>query len=338
MRIPIHYHVYPNTGDWSYEYSSNSEQGEKTGCQCECEDTLKEYRDKLQEIEAQIRQLYKNLSDQLSSHETNGRIHVSAEDRERWNNNSGGTPVQINIDSDLSLSSENPVMNKTITSALSDYVTLRQLERMIDGLVSRSELKAVAFTGKYYDLLDIPENTCDCNKIVDMFAVGRIGYVQYRMDGTPLEVSVTDNIINVSYGTEDTKLSINSLGNTLYFKQHREGEPWIIPDVSTDVDLSEYITETDSDQKYLIPEDKYLTPTQAEELYQPKQESRSVMMTTAQYRALVESDQVDNNTYYFTYEGEEEETTTWGFGDQFPITLTEGTTSDSIGEFPINLA
>lgn len=58
-----------------------------------------------------------------------------------------------------------------------------------------------------------------------------------------------------------------------------------------------------------------------------------VTLTVQQYEALVRNNLVDPNTYYFTYEE-----TTWGFGDQFPIVLTDGSTPDSIGTFPINLA
>lgn len=60
--------------------------------------------------------------------------------------------------------------------------------------------------------------------------------------------------------------------------------------------------------------------------------SNMITLTTAQYEALVRTNMVDKNTYYFTYEE-----TTWGFGDKFPVTLTGGDTSDSIGTFPINL-
>jgi len=60
--------------------------------------------------------------------------------------------------------------------------------------------------------------------------------------------------------------------------------------------------------------------------------SNMITLTTAQYEALVRANMVNENTYYFTYEE-----TTWGFGDKFPVTLTGGDTSDSIGTFPINL-
>lgn len=63
--------------------------------------------------------------------------------------------------------------------------------------------------------------------------------------------------------------------------------------------------------------------------------SNMVTLTVEQYQTLVDNNLVKENTYYFTYE--EEEATTWGFGDQFPIILTDGSTPDSIGTFPINL-
>lgn len=60
--------------------------------------------------------------------------------------------------------------------------------------------------------------------------------------------------------------------------------------------------------------------------------SNMITLTTTQYEALVRANMVNENTYYFTYEE-----TTWGFGDRFPVTFTDGDTSDSIGTFPINL-
>lgn len=59
-----------------------------------------------------------------------------------------------------------------------------------------------------------------------------------------------------------------------------------------------------------------------------------VTLTTQQYQNLVEIGAVDKDIYYFTYEGEEN---TWGFGDRFPVILTDGATSNVIGQFPINL-
>lgn len=47
-------------------------------------------------------------------------------------------------------------------------------------------------------------------------------------------------------------------------------------------------------------------------------------LTTTRYQQLVDNNQVDPDTYYFTYEGEdEEEHTGWVFGDTFPVIFTE---------------
>lgn len=59
-------------------------------------------------------------------------------------------------------------------------------------------------------------------------------------------------------------------------------------------------------------------------------------LTTTRYQQLVDNDQVDPNTYYFTYEGEdEEEHTGWVFGDTFPAIFTERWAFG--GTFPITL-
>ena len=62
-----------------------------------------------------------------------------------------------------------------------------------------------------------------------------------------------------------------------------------------------------------------------------------VTLTTGQYERLVERNLVQPDTYYFTYEGEAE-TETWGFGDQFPVILTDINNSWGFGDkFPIVL-
>lgn len=60
--------------------------------------------------------------------------------------------------------------------------------------------------------------------------------------------------------------------------------------------------------------------------------TKMVMLTQEQYQELVNNNQVERNTYYFTYEGEPE-TEGWHFGDPFPIILTG--TWEFGGTFPI---
>jgi len=63
--------------------------------------------------------------------------------------------------------------------------------------------------------------------------------------------------------------------------------------------------------------------------------TKMVTLTQAQYQELVDNNQVEHNTYYFTYEGEPE-TEGWHFGDPFPIILTD--TWEFGGTFPITLS
>jgi hypothetical protein len=56
-----------------------------------------------------------------------------------------------------------------------------------------------------------------------------------------------------------------------------------------------------------------------------------VTLTTEQYQSLVNRGLINEDTYYFTYEGEVE--TNWTFGGTFPVILG----GSGIGEFPITL-
>ena len=61
-----------------------------------------------------------------------------------------------------------------------------------------------------------------------------------------------------------------------------------------------------------------------------------VTLSKGKYDRLVENDEINPNTYYFTYEGEEgEEGDTWHFGEPFPIILSDG--QNSGWTFPIPL-
>jgi len=51
-------------------------------------------------------------------------------------------------------------------------------------------------------------------------------------------------------------------------------------------------------------------------------------MTESEYFSLL---LINPDTLYFIYEDNDD----WGFGDEFPVTLTDGT--EGLGEFPINL-
>lgn len=68
----------------------------------------------------------------------------------------------------------------------------------------------------------------------------------------------------------------------------------------------------------------------------PVNSSNMVTLSEEEYQALVAADEVDPNTYYFTYNAADyPEHTTWTFGDKFPITFTEQWAFG--GTFPIIL-
>lgn len=68
----------------------------------------------------------------------------------------------------------------------------------------------------------------------------------------------------------------------------------------------------------------------------PANSSNMVTLSEEEYQALVDADEVDLNTYYFTYNAADyPEHTTWTFGGTFPITFTEQWAFG--GTFPINL-
>lgn len=68
----------------------------------------------------------------------------------------------------------------------------------------------------------------------------------------------------------------------------------------------------------------------------PTNNSSMVTLSDEQYQALVAADEVNPNTYYFTYNAADyPEHTTWTFGDKFPITFTEQWAFG--GTFPITL-
>ena len=65
-----------------------------------------------------------------------------------------------------------------------------------------------------------------------------------------------------------------------------------------------------------------------------------VTLREEEYQGLVAANAVDPNTYYFTYEEDIPENTSWHFGDTFPITFTDNTTNNTDtwkfgDEFPI---
>lgn len=71
-------------------------------------------------------------------------------------------------------------------------------------------------------------------------------------------------------------------------------------------------------------------PTEPEQPSGHYKATNLVTLTTTQYQQLVDAGEVEEDVYYFTYEEE-----TWGFGDKFPITLTDNWAFG--GTFPVKL-
>lgn len=68
----------------------------------------------------------------------------------------------------------------------------------------------------------------------------------------------------------------------------------------------------------------------------PQINQKLVTLTVSQYQSLVDSGMVQSDTYYFTYEGEEQENNhTWTFGDNFPVIFTSNWVFG--GTFPVIL-
>lgn len=68
----------------------------------------------------------------------------------------------------------------------------------------------------------------------------------------------------------------------------------------------------------------------------PQINQKLVTLTVSQYQSLVDSGMVQSDTYYFTYEGEEQENNhTWAFGDNFPVIFTSNWVFG--GTFPVIL-
>ena len=136
---PIHYHVYPNHGDWEYEYSGNTQQVVTSNC--DCADKLKQYENRLNLFNEQLQEISTYIAN----------WHVG--------------PVEISIDDHIDAQSPNPVQNMVIAGALGlkadasslrGYTPMELFEQTTSNLPTRSQLKDVAFTGLYNDLIDAP--------------------------------------------------------------------------------------------------------------------------------------------------------------------------------------
>lgn len=117
----------------------------------------------IQSTISQLRNLLNDTSSRLDAHTEDETVHVTQEDKTRWNSIRTLTeqdvrdictpivqavvdsiPDSLQVDSHLSDSSHNPVENQAITTELGNKV-------------SRESIARVGFTGRYKDLTGIPE-------------------------------------------------------------------------------------------------------------------------------------------------------------------------------------
>lgn len=349
----------------------------------------------------------------------------------------------VEVDIELSATSSNPVENRAIyaelakkvnTDDLLSYATRSDLQTKADKTQLNNYVRNDAFAtalGTKQDVLTEGSG----------ISIDENNEISVTLDTEPFVI--VDELPTTNINPNKIYLVQREENGEVYYTEHRrdtQNNTWIDLGVrEVNIDLSDYIKETDADRKYLIAPGTYLTPEAAEETYQhigdyilrsevqegyqekgnyvdnaalsalyatiqntflkksdfgtyltygeavhlfsyiqqvidsryvlktdvrnkmhiqvdswgtmmPAQMpisgnalpgsggsgsgsiSNMITLSTDEYAALVAADLVDENTYYFTYEK-----TTWGFGDQFPIILTDGSTPDSIGTFPITL-
>ena len=160
----------------------------------------------LQSIQSTISQLRGILSDtssRLNAHIDDETVHVTQEDKTRWNSIRTLTeqdvrdictpiveavvdsiPDTLQVDSQLSDSSHNPVENQAITAELNDKV-------------SRESIARVGFTGRYKDLTGIPEG--------DEFLDGNsTNWVQNKVITNAIETIVANGADRITEAEIDT--------------------------------------------------------------------------------------------------------------------------------------
>lgn len=184
-----------------------------------------------------------------------------------------------------------------------DNEQLQAIRQALNAKADISQLKQIAFSGNWEDLQGKP---------------------------TIPTTSIADDQINAIYTALQTKVSQEDL--TQYATAQQLSN--IVQQLQSYVTLDTYESEINNKQDSLIAGDG-INISSDNTISVTLTTNPMVTLSESQYQTLVNSNLIDNNAYYFIHEEEE---TTWGFGDQFPIILTDGSTPDSIGTFPINLA
>lgn len=180
-------------------------------------------------------------------------------------------PVNIVVDSELSLISSNPVQNRTITIALNNKVNRSELPLLatkdelsnkldayiIDSYARKSELNKaldrkqdVLTAGRGIDIID---NVISTNLDTNLFVVVS------QLPG----INIDENKIYILEQFDDTEQEY------VYYAYRWIGNDWrLLGRKDVQVDLTDYVTYTTGDRRYQ-PIGPYLTDAEIAELYQP---------------------------------------------------------------------
>ena len=179
----------------------------------------------------------------------------------------------VTVDTELSLSSSNPLANWAIYAALRKKVD----NTVLPQLASKTDLNTKADTSLLNNYVTKDSLNNSLNNKQDTLTAGpgisiEDGQISVTLDTKPFIIvdelpttNIDENKIYILRETVDDE--------TVYVEFRRINNTW--QEVGTkqlSVDLSGYYTKSESDQRYLIAEGTYLTTTEAQQTYQPKRD------------------------------------------------------------------
>lgn len=188
----------------------------------------------------------------------------------------GGTTIinnTITVDTELSLSSSNPLANWAIYAALRKKVD----STVLPELARKTDLNTKADTSLLNNYVTKDSLNNSLNNKQDTLTAGpgisiEDGQISVTLDTKPFIIvdelpttNIDENKIYILREIVD--------GETVYVEFRRINNTW--QEVGTkqlSVDLDGYYTKSESDQRYLIAEGTYLTTTEAQQTYQPKRD------------------------------------------------------------------
>ena len=260
-------------------------------------------------------------------------------------------------DSSGNTSSATYILKTTFDNTISNLT--EQLVSLRDNKVDPEDLKSYVTSSTYNEGLDTKQNVLRAGRGISQEALDE-NVIESTLDTSVY--LIVDTLPDPAEANPDKIYIRETLTESdIYtYEQFRvKDDQWVpVGNVTPEVDLSDYTTFSYVDENFLTKSQQAIFETYVDDtfvkkvdVYSPKQgewgsdgesgeggsgvSSNMVTLTVEQYDTLVRNHSVNPNTYYFTYEPEPE--TTWGFGGQFPVILTDGSTSDNIGTFPINL-